>query len=269
MTDKRTYKIIADGTPVRYNHPIVMGIVNVTPDSFYAVSRVQTDYEISARVNKIISEGGTIVDVGACSTRPGGVVASEADEMSRLRFALQIIRNEVHGAVVSVDTFSPKVARMCMEEFGVTIINDVSEGCEEMYELAGKIKSTYILMSCQPDPDATKRLFAERTKMLRKAGCRNVVLDPGYGFGKDIEGNYAHLRRQEEFREFGLPLLAAVSRKRMIWQYLDTDPAGALNGTTVVNVLCLLRGADILRVHDVKEAVEAIKILEACSSVSE
>ncbi len=265
MDKGKTFRIMCDGRETEFHRPVVMGILNVTPDSFYAGSRVQTDYEIAARAGRIVAEGGAIIDVGACSTRPGSTPASQADEMSRLRFALQIIRKEQPGAVVSVDTFRPEVARMCVEEFGVSIINDVSEGCGDMYRLAGSSGATYILMSARATFGETEDLFAGRIKRLRDCGCRSIVLDPGYGFGKDVAQNYAILRRQEELKEFGLPVLSAVSRKRMIWQLLETSPEEALNGTTVLNTVCLLRGADILRVHDVKEAVEAIKIVEACS----
>ncbi len=265
-----TYQLALCRRTAEFARPIAMGILNVTPDSFYAASRVQTEREIALRAEQIINEGGEIIDVGACSTRPGSTPASEDEEMARLRFALKIIRREQPEALLSIDTFRPAAAKMCIEEFGAAIINDVSEGCEDIFRLAGSCGATYILMSQQPTIERTADLFALKIKQLRDCGCRSIILDPGYGFGKDLMQNYAILRRQEELLEFGLPLLAGVSRKRMIWQLLDAEPGNdnVLSGTSVVNALCLERGARILRVHDVRAAVETIKILEACSLVS-
>ncbi len=259
-----SFKLICNGEEREFAGPVVMGILNVTPDSFYSASRVQTDCAISLRAAQIINEGGTIIDIGACSTRPGSVPASEEEELSRLRFALQIIRKEFPDAILSIDTFRTAVARMCIEEYGVSIINDVSEGCDEMYALAGRSGAVYVLMSCRPDIETTEQLFRDRLPVLRDYGCKSVILDPGYGFGKSVEQNYAIVRGQRRLKEFGLPLLAGVSRKRMIWQFTESNPENALVGTAVVNAMCVERGADILRVHDVKEAVETIKIAEEC-----
>ncbi len=245
----------------------VMGILNVTDDSFYAGSRCFTEEEISARASQILAEGGRMIDVGACSTRPGSVPVGEEVEMERLRRALPLIRHEHPDAILSVDTFRPRVAQVCAEEYGVSIINDVSEGSEEMFMVMGTIDATYILMSTQPTLEATKETFRAKIELLHRCGCRDIWLDPGYGFGKDLTQNYAILCRQEELLTFGLPLLAGVSRKRLVWQLLGSEPDAALNGTTVVNTLCLLHGAQVLRVHDVREAVEAIKIVETCSSI--
>ncbi len=243
----------------------VMGILNCTPDSFFAGSRKQSEEEIASRAVQIIAEGATSIDLGACSTRPGSAPVSAEEEARRLCYALPIIRREFGDeVVVSVDTFRPAIAQMCIERYGVQIINDVSEGSEDMFDIVGKSGVQYILMSCQATMETTRALFDRQLAALRAAGCSRVILDPGYGFGKDVAENYALIRRQEELREYGLPILAGISRKRLIWQLLGSTPDEALNGTSVVNALCLLHGADILRVHDVRQAVETIKI---CSQI--
>ncbi len=243
-----------------------MGILNVTPDSFWVGSRKESEAEIAERAVEIITQGGSIIDVGACSTRPGSEPASEAEELARLRFALPIIRREVPNAVISIDTYRPAVAQMCIDDFGVDIINDVSEGSEDMFNLLARVRVKYIIMSARASFEDTLALFDKQLNALKIRGFHDVILDPGYGFGKNIADNYAHIARQAELKKYGLPILAGVSRKRMVWQLLDTSPAEALNGTTVCNALCLLNGADILRVHDVREAVETIKIIEAYDS---
>ncbi|MDO4991331.1 MAG: dihydropteroate synthase [Prevotellaceae bacterium] len=264
--------------------PQVMGILNVTPDSFYAGSRKQTEQEIAERTNQIISEGATSIDVGAFSTRPGPAFVSEEEEIQRMRNGLAIVRKEQPDAILSIDTFRPAVARMAVEEFGADIINDISEGrgyynntananakvdVEEnenepsdiLLEVA-RLKVPYILMSLQPDLDSTVSTFIRKLKTLTSIGVKDIILDPGYGFGKDIiKGNYSLLAAQQELKDtFHLPLLVGISRKRMIWQLLDSNADEALNGTTALNMLALDRGADILRVHDVSAAVEATKI---------
>lgn len=264
--------------------PQVMGILNVTPDSFYAGSRKQTEQEIAERTNQIISEGATSIDVGAFSTRPGPAFVSEEEEIQRMRNGLAIVRREQPDAILSIDTFRPAVARMAVEEFGADIINDISEGrgyynntananakvdVEEnenepsdiLLEVA-RLKVPYILMSLQPDLDSTVSTFIRKLKTLTSIGVKDIILDPGYGFGKDIiSGNYSLLAAQQELKDtFHLPLLVGISRKRMIWQLLYSNADEALNGTTALNMLALDRGADILRVHDVSAAVEATKI---------
>lgn len=256
----------------------VMGIINVTPDSFYAGSRKQSEHEIAERTNQIIVEGGSIIDVGAFSTRPGAAEVCEEEELKRMRYGLEIVRREQPDAVLSIDTFRPAVARMAVEEFGATIINDVSEGgvtgvvdtpmensgsgIPEIFREVARLKATYILMSVQPTLELTVSHFLKKINMLNDLGHKDIILDPGYGFGKDvIDGNFALLARQQELKDtFRLPLLVGVSRKRMIWQLLGGTASDALNGTTAVNMLALEHGADILRVHDVKEAVEAVMI---------
>lgn len=268
------YEINIRKSPWKITQPQVMGILNCTPDSFFSDSRKQTEKEIAEQACRIVSEGGTIIDVGGMSTRPGGDFVDEADEMRRLRNALTIVRRECPETVVSVDTFRPSVARMSVEEFGADIINDVSEGgvttlegveyTEQgnIFQEVARLGVPYILMSVKPTLAATLQTFREKTEILRAYGVKDIILDPGYGFGKSIEQNYSILSSQQAIVELfpDMPLLAGVSRKRMIWQLLGTTPGEALNGTTAVNLLALLNGASILRVHDVREAVETVKI---------
>lgn len=268
------YEINIRKSPWKITQPQVMGILNCTPDSFFSDSRKQTEKEIAEQACRIVSEGGTIIDVGGMSTRPGGDFVDEAEEMRRLRNALTIVRRECPETVVSVDTFRPSVARMSVEEFGADIINDVSEGgvttlegveyteSGNIFQEVARLGVPYILMSVKPTLAATLQTFREKTEILRAYGVKDIILDPGYGFGKSIEQNYSILSSQQAIVELfpDMPLLAGVSRKRMIWQFLGTTPGEALNGTTAVNLLALLNGASILRVHDVREAVETVKI---------
>lgn len=265
---------------LNFDIPQVMGILNITPDSFYSGSRKQTEEEIGERVRQIIAEGGSMIDVGAFSTRPGAPEVSEQEELRRMRKGLEIVRREMDSmggeasdVMVSIDTFRPSVARMAVEEFGADIINDVSEGGITgvvdtplgdlgLFKEVARLRVPYILMSVQPTMEAMKEHFRKEIAQLRDLGVEDIILDPGYGFGKEIiKGNYNVLARQQELKdEFGLPLLVGVSRKRMIRQLSGTSADEALNGTTAINMLALERGADILRVHDVKEAVETVKI---------
>lgn len=265
---------------LNFDIPQVMGILNITPDSFYSGSRKQTEEEIGERVRQIIAEGGSMIDVGAFSTRPGAPEVSEQEELRRMRKGLEIVRREMDSmggeasdVMVSIDTFRPSVARMAVEEFGADIINDVSEGGITgvvdtplgdlgLFKEVARLRVPYILMSVQPTMEVMKEHFRKEIAQLRDLGVEDIILDPGYGFGKEIiKGNYNVLARQQELKdEFGLPLLVGVSRKRMIWQLSGTSADEALNGTTAINMLALERGADILRVHDVKEAVETVKI---------
>ena len=268
------YEINIRKSPWKITQPQVMGILNCTPDAGFSDSRKQTEKEIAERACRIVSEGGRIIDVGGMSTRPGGDFVDEAEEMRRLRNALTIVRRECPETVVSVDAFRPSVARMSVEEFGADIINDVSEGgvttlegveyTEQgnIFQEVARLGVPYILMSVKPTLAATLQTFREKTEILRAYGVKDIILDPGYGFGKSIEQNYSILSSQQAIVELfpDMPLLAGVSRKRMIWQFLGTTPGEALNGTTAVNLLALLNGASILRVHDVREAVETVKI---------
>ena len=248
--------------------PKVMGILNVTPDSFYAQSRQQTEQEIAQRAQQILAEGGDIIDIGACSTRPDSTPASEAEEMERLRLALSIIRNEMPKAILSVDTFRADVARMVVEEFGVDIINDVGEGtsapCPQpsaMFRMVSRLGVPYIYMSRKATMKDILMDCAEAVDMLRSLGQKDIVLDPGFGFGKTLDDNYQVMNQLERMKMTQLPILVGISRKSMIYRLLDTTPEEALNGTTALNTLALMKGADILRVHDVREAVETVKIV--------
>ena len=258
--------------------PQVMGILNVTHDSFFAGSRKQTELEIAQRANQIVAEGGTIIDVGAFSTRPGADEVSMEEEMNRLRKALPIIRKEQPDVALSVDTFRPEVAQMAVEEYGADIINDVSEGgitgivdtplmqnnddeYPAIFRMMGRLKVPYILMSVQKDVHDMLMGFSKEVQQLRDLGVKDIILDPGFGFGKTMEENFKLLSEMDKLQVMNLPLLVGVSRKRMIWKTLDITADEALNGTTVINTLALTKGANILRVHDVKAAVEAVKLV--------
>ena len=256
------YTINIHGRLMDLSQPQVMGILNVTPDSFYAASRKQTEQEIAERANQIVAEGGTIIDIGGCSTRPGSQVVPEAEEMERLRFGLDIVRRELPYSVISVDTFRPDVARMAVEEFGVGIINDVTEGSERMIRMVSRLRVPYILMSVQPTIREMLLSFAEKVQQLRDLGVKDIILDPGFGFGKTLDENYQIMGELDQLQVMDLPLLVGVSRKSMIYKLLGFTPNESLNGTTVLNTMALMKGASILRVHDVKEAVECCKMAE-------
>ena len=272
------------------SEPQVMGILNATPDSFYAGSRRRTEAEIEARADQIMAEGGSIIDVGAYSTRPGAARVEAAEEMGRMRAALRAVRRVQPDAVVSVDTFRPEVARMAVEEFGAAIINDVSggniegafggDGMDEaayrsysdadvppMFSEVACLGVPYILMSSRPNIISIMQDFAAKVQLLRDLGQKDIILDPGFGFGKTVAENYAVLSGLGGLRVMELPVLVGVSRKSMISRLLGTDADGSLNGTTVVNTLAVaLGGASILRVHDVKECVEVVKICKQMNS---
>lgn len=270
--------INVNGSLLDLSQPRVMGILNVTPDSFYAGSRTQTEAEIVRRVRQIVSEGAAIIDIGAYSSRPNADNVSAREEMERLRMGLKILFEIQPDAVVSVDTFRADVARMCVEEYGVAIINDIAAGemDADMFHTVAALNVPYIMMHMQGTPQSMQQhphydnllkevflYFARKVQQLRDLGVKDIILDPGFGFGKTMEHNYELLSRLEEFRIFELPLLVGVSRKSMIYRLLDITPQEALNGTTVLDTICLLKGADILRVHDVKEAVETVRIVQA------
>lgn len=283
------YTLNIKGRLFSLREPVVMGILNCTPDSFFAGSRKQTEQEIADRANEIVAQGGKIIDVGAFSTRPGADEVSEEEEMRRLRHALPVVRREQPDIPLSVDTYRPEVARMAVEEYGADIINDVSEGgitgivdkpLEEHYDvdaetedkfkdyppifrMMGRLKVPYILMSVQSNLHDMLMNFSKEVQQLRDLHVKDIILDPGYGFGKTQEENFALLREQRKLEVLGLPLLAGLSRKRLIWKTLGITADEALNGTTVVNTLALLNGASILRVHDVREAVQATKLVKA------
>ncbi len=270
--------INVNGSLLDLSQPRVMGILNVTPDSFYAGSRTQTEAEIVRRVKQIVSEGAAIIDIGAYSSRHNADNVSAREEMERLRMGLKILFEIQPDAVVSVDTFRADVARMCVEEYGVAIINDIAAGEMDanMFHTVAALNVPYIMMHMQGTPQSMQQhphydnllkevflYFARKVQQLRDLGVKDIILDPGFGFGKTMEHNYELLSHLEEFRIFELPLLVGVSRKSMIYRLLDITPQEALNGTTVLDTICLLKGADILRVHDVKEAVETVRIVQA------
>jgi dihydropteroate synthase len=257
------YTINVHGQLMELSRAQVMGILNVTPDSFFAGSRKQTEQEIAERTNQIVTDGATIIDIGGCSTRPGSEPASEAEEMQRLRLALEVVRREQPHAVISVDTFRPDVARMTVEEFGADIINDVSEGNVEMYRMIARLRVPYILMSVQPTLRDMLLAFAREVQQLRDFGVKDIILDPGFGFGKTLAQNYQVMNELERLQVMELPLLVGVSRKSMIYKLLELTPDESLNGTSVLNTIALMKGASILRVHDVKEAVECVRIVES------
>lgn len=273
------YTINIKGRLMDLGTPQVMGILNVTPDSFYSGSRKQTEEEIANRANQIIAEGGSIIDVGAFSTRPGADEVSEEEEGRRLKFALDIVRREQPDVAISVDTYRPTLARKCIEEWGADIINDVSEGgitgitnvplqrqeteCPEMFRVVGELKVPYILMSVQPTLAMMMKGFAREVQQLRDLGAKDIILDPGFGFGKDLAQNYQIFAEMEKLNVMELPVLVGISRKSMIYKLLGGDATTSLNGTSVLDTLALMKGTSILRVHDVKEAVEAVRIVEA------
>ena len=257
------YTINVHGQLMSLSQPQVMGILNVTPDSFFAGSRMQTEQAIAGRANQIVAEGAMMIDVGGCSTRPGSEPVSEAEEMRRLRLALGVVRREQPHAVVSVDTFRPDVARMAVEEFGADIINDVSEGSVEMFRMIARLRVPYILMSVQPNLRDMLLAFAREVQQLRDFGVKDIILDPGFGFGKTVAQNYSVMNQLERLQIMELPLLVGISRKSMIFKLLGLTPDESLNGTSVLNTIALMKGASILRVHDVKEAVECVRIVES------
>lgn len=270
------YTINVRGQLVDLSSPMVMGILNATPDSFYSGSRKQTEAEIAQRANQIIAEGGKMIDVGAFSTRPGAEVVSVEEETQRLKRALAIVRREQPDAIVSVDTYRPLVARQCIEEFGADIINDVSEGGitgivgqeiheeGDMFETVAALGVPYILMSVQPTLKKMMTNFAAEVQRLRDLGAKDIILDPGYGFGKTLQQNYEILNEAERLLDLDLPILVGISRKSMIYRLIGGDPTTSLNGTTVLNTMSLMNGASILRVHDVREAVEVCQIAAQC-----
>ena len=276
-----SYTLNIRGKLIDLATPKVMGILNCTPDSFYVGSRKQTEHDIAERANQIIQEGGTMIDVGAFSTRPGAKEVSEEEEMVRLKAALQVVRREQPYAVVSVDTYRPNVARHCIEDWGADIINDVSEGgvtgivntpiheAENMFDIIGQLKVPYILMSVKSNLHDMMISFADEVQQLRNRGVKDIILDPGFGFGKTLQQNYEIYNDMERLGTLQLPLLVGISRKTMIYKLVGGDPTTALNGTTVLNTAALLKGAGILRVHDVQEAVESVKIVSAIQSPSE
>ena len=265
------YTLNCNGQLLELGAPQVMGILNVTPDSFYANSRQQTEEDVAKRVEEILSQGGSIIDVGACSTRPDSEPVSESEEIERLRWSMAIIRRMVPNAIISVDTFRPAVARIVVEEYGADIINDVggpvtthhspASSQFDMFRMVSRLRVPYIYMSRKSTMNDILLDCAEVTDKLRSMGQKDIIIDPGFGFGKTIEQNYAVMNQLERLKMLRLPILVGISRKSMIYKLLSTSSEQALNGTTTLNTIALLKGASILRVHDVREAVECVKII--------
>ena len=270
------YTINVSGRLIDLSHPQVMGILNVTPDSFYADSRKQTEEEIAKRAEQILEEGAAMIDVGAFSTRPGAAMVSEEEESARLHLALSVIRRNHPEAVLSIDTFRPTVAKRVIEEFGDCVINDVGgltagpDGAladdpirrEEMFRLVSSMHVPYIYMTSAATLREVLLDFAEKAQLLRDLGQKDIILDPGFGFGKTTDQDYALMTSLEKLQVMQLPILVGISRKSMIWRRLGITPAEALNGTTALHAVALLKGANILRVHDVKAAVETVKLIQ-------
>lgn len=275
MRNKTAKYINVNGRLMDLEYPRVMGILNVTPDSFYAESRKQTEKDILQRAKQIIDDGGDMIDIGAYSSRPDAEDITIEEEAERLRKALSIIIKNMPEAVISVDTFRADIAKMCVEEYGVAIINDISAGNidNRMFKTVASLGVPYIMMHIKGTPQDMQQnpkydniitemmyYFSEKIQMMRDLGGKDIIIDPGFGFGKTIDHNYELMDRLHEFSIFDLPLLVGISRKSMIYRLLDTNPDKSLNGTTVLNTISLMKGANILRVHDVKEACETVKI---------
>jgi dihydropteroate synthase len=272
-----TTYINVKGQLMDLSQPKVMGILNATPDSFYAQSRLQTEKEIILRLQEMENEGASIMDIGAYSSRPNAQHISIEEEMERLRNCLTLVNKECPNAIVSIDTFRADIAKMCVEEYGAAMINDISAGNmdKQMFATIAQLGVPYIIMHMQGTPQDMQSAphydnllkevfyyFSEKISKLRDLGVKDIILDPGFGFGKTLEHNYQLMNHLEEFSTFELPLLVGISRKSMIYKLLGTSPEEALNGTTALNTISLLKGANILRVHDVKAAVEAVNIVE-------
>lgn len=274
----KTLTINAGGRLLDLSQPQVMGILNVTPDSFYDGSRCPDMTAVAKRVETILSEGADMIDVGGYSSRPGCVDVSVDEEKRRLAIGFEAIRRLSPDAVISVDTFRAEVARWSVEEWGVQIINDISAGelDADMFDVVAQLRVPYIMMHMRGTPEAMMQqqylhyddvvadvlqYFAAKIDRLAYMGVNDIIIDPGFGFSKTVDDNYRLMRHLDEFARLGLPLLVGISRKSMIYKLLDVSPAESLNGTTALNVMALLGGAHILRVHDVKQAVEAVKIV--------
>lgn len=274
---KKAKSLNIKGKLVTLDEPWIMGILNVTPDSFYAASRVEEESEIYKRIETILLEGGRIVDIGGCSTRPGAYIPTEEEERERLEGVLSILMHHYPGVIVSVDTFRANIARWAVEEYGASIINDVSGGDmdPEMFRTIADLRIPYIIMHMRGTPETMQSMttyenvtaevlqsLATKMDQLYQLGVNDVIVDPGFGFSKTVAQNYELMRHLSDFRILEAPLLVGVSRKKMVYETLETTPENSLNGTTVLNAFSLLQGADILRVHDVRAAVEAVRITQ-------
>lgn len=268
----KNFTLNCHGRLFTLDKPMVMGILNATPDSFYAGSRMPTEEQIAARTEQIIREGASIIDVGAMSTRPGAELISEAEEMHRLARALTIVRRIAPDAIVSVDTYRPRVARECIKNLGADIINDVSEDGltgivgqaihedELMSDVAAELHAPYILMSVKPNMEKMLTSLSRKMVELHAKGVADVIIDPGFGFGKTLEENYRVLSQLEALQWLDAPVMAALSRKSMIFRAIQGTPDTAMAGTVALNMVALQKGALLLRVHDVKEAVDTTTV---------
>lgn len=277
---KRNGLINAGGRLLDCTKPLVMGVINITPDSFYEGSRHKSTRKVLETVNRMVEEGVDIIDVGGYSTRPGAAEITEEDERNRVVGALKAIRKEYADLVLSVDTFRSQVAKAARSEAGADIINDVSGGVldNSMFKIVASLNIPYVLMHMQGVPATMQEnpvyndvvsdiieWFGKRIPILEDAGVRDIIIDPGIGFGKTIGHNFEILRRLSEFEIIGRPLMAGVSRKSLIWKTLGITPSEAMNGTTAMNMALLMNGADIIRVHDVREAVETVRLYQKIS----
>jgi len=274
---KRKNSVNLGGELIDFSVPVVMGIINVTPDSFYDGGKLEDKKVLLTMVEKMVTDGVAILDVGGISTRPGAPIISTKIELERLLPAVKAIRKEFPEIPISIDTFRSWVAVRVIDEIGPIIVNDISGGSldSKMFETVGKMEVPYILTHIQGTPktmqdnpqydDVIKDIstfFGEKVKRLTKLGVNDVIIDPGFGFGKNLDHNFELLNRLDSFKVFQLPVMVGASRKSLVCKTLKVKPEDALNGTSVVNTLALMGGADILRVHDVKEAVETVKIFE-------
>ncbi len=275
MEQFTTYSLNIKGRLMTVDRPLVMGILNTTPDSFYAGSRCPSEDAISRRIDQIIEEGADIIDIGGYSSRPYADNIPPEEEFRRLAAGLEIIRRKAPDAIVSVDTFRAEIAERCVREYGADIINDISSGelDKSMIPTVGKLGTAYIMMHMRGNPDTMMELtdyenltadilkfFSQKIKEASEAGICDIIIDPGFGFSKTLDQNYELMGRLDIFNELQLPILVGISRKSMIYKFFGTTPAESLNGTTALNMIALSQGASILRVHDVKEAVEAVRI---------
>ena len=278
---KRKNSINLGGELYDFSTPVVMGVINVTPDSFYNGGKMEDEKVMLSAVETMINNGAAFIDVGAVSTKPGAAMVSTKEELGRLLPAIHAIRNNFPDVPLSIDTFRSWVAVRVIDEIGPIIVNDISGGTldSKMFETVGKMNVPYILthilgtprtMQENPEYDDVVRevstSLSDCVKKLTKFGVKDVIIDPGFGFGKNLQHNYDLLNRLDSFKVFQLPVMVGMSRKSMIWKLLGNTSEDALNGTSVANMMALLGGADILRVHDVKEAMETIKIFEALKS---
>ena len=280
---KRKSSIVLNGDIIDLTSPVVMGILNVSDDSFYDGGKYTTKDAILKQAEKLVDEGADIIDIGGVSTKPGAEMIDTSEELARLLPAVTIVRKKFPNIPISIDTFRSWVALRIIDEIGDCIVNDISGGNfdDNMFETIAKIEVPYVLMhilgtpkNMQNNPGyedvvfEVSKYFSDKVRHLTRVGVKDVIIDPGFGFGKNLEDNYDLLNRLDSFKVFQLPVLAGVSRKSMAYKVLDTDPEHSLNATTAINMMALLGGADILRVHDVKEAVETVRLFRKLKEVA-